>query len=111
MRTILVISMLLIAVNANAEWYYLINKDEKVVAVQNGPAKVENLEKDGLFQVKSDTLIDLAVVEYRNNKLSEHKKTTSEINAEKAKDDIKVSVVNKLKALGLTDDEINILKD
>lgn len=110
-KTILFALFLTITSTANASWWYLINKDEQVVAVQDGPAKIENLEKDGLFQVKVEDYIDLSEAEYRNNKISKHTKTSKELADEQTKKDLKNSVTSKLKGLGLTDEEISVLKE
>ena len=70
MRILLILFMLcLIEGKANASWWYILDKDEKVVAKQNGEPKVDKLEMDRMFSVKSELDIDVLKAEYKNKKI------------------------------------------
>lgn len=99
------IIFLLMVSPAHASFWYIMDKDENVIAKQNGEPKIESL-KDGWFFIKSEDDIDLLVAEYRNKKIQEHKPTKSEADAVSKATTDKTSAISKLKALGLTDDEI-----
>lgn len=110
MRNLLiVIALCLIATNADAKWYYLVNQDGIVVAKQNGPARTENLIIDNYTQVETEDDIYLPEAELRNGKIIKHVPTKEERDFKEAKAARKASAVSKLKALGLTDDEISAI--
>lgn len=111
MRILLILIVLcLVEGEANASWWYILDKDERVIAKQNGEPKAEKLEMDGMFSVKSELDIDVLKAEYKNKKIVEHQKTKAEKDAEDKKKADKESAINKLKGLGLTEDEIESIK-
>lgn len=111
----ILILALTVSTVAYADWYYLVNSENQVLYKQDGPAKQENLDKDGLIQIISKEDIPLLEAEYRDGKVIKHKKTQAEIKADndkqtaiQDKEQKKQSAINKLKSI-LTDDEIKAL--
>lgn len=107
MNLILTIIFMSIANISYADTWYIVNKDEIVVAKQNGP--VRNDLPEGFFVVKSSDDIDLSKSVYRNNKIVERKKTQSDIDKEIKLSSDKQSAIVKLRSIGLTDDEIKAI--
>jgi len=116
MKTFLILLVLLFPSIASAEVYYLINVDGVVVAKQNAPANIDNLRKDNFTQVSSKDDIDLRVAELRNGKIVVHTPTAKEIKeaqdasvATENRRQAKESAKAKLKALNLTDIEVQAI--
>lgn len=109
MRIVLAFIICLMCSNANASWFYLVDKDGVVVAKQNGPAKEANLIKDGLTQIETKDDIDLFKADVRGGKIVEKIVTKKEKEAIEEKKAKKQSAIDKLKVLGLTDDEVSAL--
>ena len=113
---IAILFVFIASTSACAEWYYLVDIENNVVAKQNGPAKPENLIIDGFIQVVTDLDVSLSEAEYRGGKIVKHTKTQNEIdkeNEDKDKADKKVADIltakEKLMVLGLTQDEVDAL--
>lgn len=106
---ILLVFLLFLSVDAKAATWYIIDSNNNVVAKQNGEPNAINLEKDGFYSVKSDLDIDLSKAKLRNNKIVESKKSQDEIDADNKNNTNRKSAIDKLKLLGLTDDEIKII--
>lgn len=70
-----------------AQWWYLVNNDNRVVAKQNGPGNAVNLAKDNLIAIESSEDIPLDQAEYRNGKIILHKETTAEKNDRTSKEE------------------------
>jgi hypothetical protein len=109
MVRIILLVLLVVSTKLYAEWWYLIDEQNRVVAKQDGPGKEENLKKDKLFAVKSDQDIDLYYAVYRNNEIVKRKKTDKEIAQDGKVVSDKKSAIDKLKAMNFTDDEISVL--
>lgn len=112
MRSFLIICFLLISVQANADWY-IMTKDSRVIARTMYLPDINDLNSRGEFAIESNEDFMIGDVDYRNNKLVKHVKTAEEVQKEKELKDkkekeeqVKQETIKKLKALGLTEEEI-----
>lgn len=107
------IFLLLMCGVASADMYYLVDKDNKVIAKQTAPTTDYQNQVGGFICVKSKDDIDFSVAEYRGGKIVTHIQTKDEIQAKSKADadaqaqvTAKASAITKLKSLGLTDAEV-----
>jgi hypothetical protein len=94
----------------------IVDKDNNVVAKISYAPNIKDLESRGDAVVKCADDIVIGDADFRNNKVVKHVKTKKELDAisqiENDKQSKKLkrkSAEDKLKALGLTDDELNAL--
>ena len=111
-----IIFLLLMCGIANADMYYLVDKDNNVLAKQTAPTSEMQNKVGGFICVKAKEDIDLQVAEYRGGKIITHVATQKELKdaqdiatAKEARKVAKASAQAKLKALGLSDDETSAL--
>lgn len=114
-KLILMIPFLIICTTASA-FYYIVNTDNVVIGRSDYQPDQSDLQLRNEITVFSNADISLDQAEYRNGKIVVHTKTASEIAAEQAivnkhnaDDLLRASAGDKLRALGLTEAEINAM--
>lgn len=115
MRIIMILLFLFISPVAFAS-NCIVDKDNNVVSKISYSPNIEDIESRQEHVVKCADDIQIGDADFKNNKVVKHVQTKVEKDAQLAeeqkiatKEAKKQSAVNKLKALGLTDDEINAL--
>jgi len=114
-KLICVLVLLLVAVNAHA-YYYIFNTENRALVKIKYSPNIEDLESRGEFAVYSKEDHELKDIEYRSGKIRERVLSQQEKNEKQAKEELKAkidadknSAKEKLKILGLTDDEVEAL--
>jgi hypothetical protein len=115
MKHFIFLLILFFSSNCFASWY-IVNQDNEIVAISDNKPDDIDLENRKEISVFSEEKISINKAEYRNGKIIEHVLTAKEkkeienekIEKQKSKE-VKLSAIEKLKTLGLTELEVKSL--
>lgn len=115
MKPFIFLLILFFSSNCFASWY-IVNQDNVVVAISDNKPNETDLESRKEICIFNGEKIDLEKAEYRGGKIVKHVLTAQEKkeieNEEKKKEkrrEKKLSAIEKLKVLGLTEEEVEAM--